>query len=97
MIRLLRRSFEFALFLTSKVYDSQGTLHRASASRPERVFELVCQLKFPGLVLTLAFPRSVLALPPASLKIPGNSSRAHLELALTATRQAQQHCTEQEQ
>ena len=95
MIRLVRRSFELILFLTSKVYDNQATLHRAFASRPERVFELVSQLKFPGLVLTLAFSGSVLALPPPSLKVPGEPWRAHLELALTATRQAQHHCTEQ--
>src|SRR6266480_4476139 len=70
-------------------------LHQASAPLPKRVFELVSQLKFPGSVLTLVFPGSVLGLPWSSLRVSGELPRAHLELALTATRQAQHHCTEQ--
>src|SRR5207249_12040898 len=45
--------------------------------------------KFPRSVFVLTFPGAGLALPRASLEIPEELPRSHLELALTGTRREQ--------
>jgi len=61
----------------------------AFAQRPEQALDLASQWKFPVSVPGLAFSGVGLVLPRASLEIPEELPKWHLELALTGTQRAQ--------